>query len=135
MAAVLVAPHGLIAVVPAWASFAAAFAQVKRIVRKCVRDVARPSARGASACPQERQPRVAEAVARDLPRPLPLEDALRLVYLYAEKESPKFERAAMRWLQRYLEESSPRLKEVVKVATALCECRGQKLIVRCRLTD
>jgi len=26
---------------------------------------------------------------------VPLEDALKLVYLYAEKESPKYERAAM----------------------------------------
>jgi len=39
---------------------------------------------------------VAEAVARDLPH-VPLEDPLRLVYLYAEKESPKYERAAMKF--------------------------------------
>jgi hypothetical protein len=37
---------------------------------------------------------VAEAVAREMPH-VPLEDALKLVYLYAEKESRKFERAAM----------------------------------------
>jgi len=29
---------------------------------------------------------------------VPLEDALKLVYLYAEKESPKYERAAMKFL-------------------------------------
>jgi hypothetical protein len=52
---------------------------------------------------------VAEAVARDLPGQLPLEDALRLVYLYAEKGSPKFEKAALRWLRRYLNEASPEL--------------------------
>ena len=33
---------------------------------------------------------------------LPLEDALALVRLYAEKESPKYEKAALRWLERYL---------------------------------
>jgi hypothetical protein len=32
---------------------------------------------------------------------VPLEDALRLVHLYAEKESPKFEKAAMRFIEQY----------------------------------
>jgi hypothetical protein len=36
---------------------------------------------------------------------LPLEDALQLVHLYAERGSPKYERAAMRWLTRYLTEA------------------------------
>jgi hypothetical protein len=49
---------------------------------------------------KERNLWVAEAIARDLPRPMPLEDALKLVYLYASKESPKFERAAMKFLRR-----------------------------------
>jgi hypothetical protein len=31
-------------------------------------------------------------------------DALKLVHMYAEKESPKFEKAAMKWLRRYLDE-------------------------------
>jgi hypothetical protein len=35
---------------------------------------------------------------------LPLEDALQLVHLYAERGSPKFEPAARRWLERYLTE-------------------------------
>lgn len=48
---------------------------------------------------------VAEAVAREVPH-VSLEDALKLVHLYAEKQSPKYERAAMRWLERYLSESS-----------------------------
>lgn len=51
---------------------------------------------------------VAEAAARDLPQ-VSLEDALKLVHLYAEKESPKYEAAAMKWLSRYLKESSPLL--------------------------
>ena len=40
---------------------------------------------------------VAEATARELGR-LTLEEALRLLLLYAEKEPVKFERAALRWL-------------------------------------
>jgi hypothetical protein len=61
---------------------------------------------------------VAEAVARDLPK-VSLDDALRLVHLYAEKESPKFEKAALRWLARYLPESSPNLREVAELTRRL----------------
>jgi hypothetical protein len=45
----------------------------------------------------------AELAARELGR-LTLTDALRLVLLYAEVEPDKFERAAVRWLSRYLTE-------------------------------
>ena len=45
---------------------------------------------------------IAEAVAREMPQ-VSLEDALKLVHLYAEKESPKYEAAAMKWLRRYLD--------------------------------
>jgi NADPH-dependent L-lysine 6-monooxygenase-like protein len=48
---------------------------------------------------------------------LPLEDALQLVHLYAERGSPKYERAALRWLQRYLDEHSPRLRHFAEIAT------------------
>jgi hypothetical protein len=51
---------------------------------------------------------IAEAVAREMPQ-VSLEDALKLVHLYAEKESPKYEAAAMKWLRRYLDERSPEL--------------------------
>jgi hypothetical protein len=61
---------------------------------------------------------LAEDAARELPN-LPLEDALKLVYLYAEKESPKFEPAARRWLVRYLSEGTPSLVDVAKVTTSL----------------
>ncbi len=64
---------------------------------------------------------MAEAVVRELPRPLSLEDALRLVHIYAEKESPKFEWAAMKWLRRYLDETSPTLKHFAKVVWSLDE--------------
>ena len=57
----------------------------------------------------------AEDAARELPN-LPLEDALQLVHLYASRGSPKFERAAMRWLERYLSEGTPRLQHFAEVA-------------------
>ena len=44
---------------------------------------------------------MAEDAARELPN-LPLQDALELVHLYAERGSPKYERAAVRWLKRYI---------------------------------
>ncbi len=65
---------------------------------------------------------MAEDAARELPN-LPLEDALQLVHLYAERGSPKFEKAAMRWLGRYLDETSPTLEQFTKVVSSLA---GQK---------
>ncbi len=52
---------------------------------------------------QQRHLLHAELAARELPQ-LTLEDALRLVTLYAETKSPKAERAALRWLSRLLDE-------------------------------
>ena len=62
----------------------------------------------------------AEDAARELPN-LPLEDALQLVHLYAERGSPKYEKAALRWLGRYLAESSPRLQHFGEVTASLAE--------------
>jgi hypothetical protein len=45
----------------------------------------------------------AEAAARQLGQ-LSLEHALRLLFLYAEKDPIKYERAALRWLARYVTE-------------------------------
>jgi hypothetical protein len=61
---------------------------------------------------------MAEDAARELPN-LPLEDALQLVHLYAEKGSPKFEPAARRWLVRYLTEGTPSLGDVAKITGRL----------------
>lgn len=61
---------------------------------------------------------LAEDAARELPN-LPLEDALQLVRLYAERGSPKYEKAALRWLERYLTEGSPRLKHFAELAADL----------------
>ena len=52
----------------------------------------------------------AEDAARELPN-LPLEDALQLVHLYAERDSPKYEPAALRWLERYLAEGAGELSD------------------------
>jgi hypothetical protein len=62
----------------------------------------------------------AHDAARELPN-LPLEDALQLVRLYAEKGSPKFEKAAMRWLERYLTEGLPRLQHFAEVTASLAK--------------
>jgi len=61
---------------------------------------------------------MAEDAARELPN-LPLQDALQLVHLYAERGSPKYEKAALRWLKRYLTEGSPRLQHVASVTADL----------------
>ena len=50
---------------------------------------------------------------------VPLDDGQRLVHLYAEKESPKFEKAAMRWLARYLTEKAPSLRSFAEVVANL----------------
>ncbi len=46
---------------------------------------------------------VAEATAREIGR-LSLEEALSVVLLYSEHDPIKFERAALRWLARYVTE-------------------------------
>jgi hypothetical protein len=61
---------------------------------------------------------LAEDAAHELPN-LSLPDTLQLVHLYADRGSPKFERAALRWLQRYLDEGSPRLQHFAQVASDL----------------
>jgi hypothetical protein len=63
---------------------------------------------------------LAEDAARELPN-LSLQDALQLVHLYAERGSPKYEKAALRWLERYLTEGSPRLGHFAEVAADLAK--------------
>jgi hypothetical protein len=62
----------------------------------------------------------AEDAARELPN-LRLEEALQLVHLYAEKDSPKFEAAARRWLGRYLDERRPCLLDFAQMAATLAQ--------------
>jgi hypothetical protein len=67
---------------------------------------------------------VAEATAREIGR-LTLEEALQLVALYAAHEPAKFERAALRWLARYLDEAGPTLLQAQIALAALSDLRGQ----------
>ena len=60
---------------------------------------------------------MAEDAARELPN-VALEDALQLVSSTASA-SPKYEKAALRWLERYLTESSPGLIAFAKVTASL----------------
>jgi hypothetical protein len=62
----------------------------------------------------------AEAAAHELGR-LSLDDALQLVHLYAERGSPKYERAALRWLARYVTESRPALRDLALVVASLAD--------------
>ena len=63
---------------------------------------------------------MAEDAARELPN-LPLEDALQLVHLYGERGSPKYEKAAMRWLERCITEGSPRLQHFAELTASLAK--------------
>jgi hypothetical protein len=66
--------------------------------------------------------RGAEMAARELGR-LSLDDALRLCLLLAEHDPPRFDRAALRWLERYISERLPPLAEIALAATAFAEVR------------
>jgi hypothetical protein len=63
---------------------------------------------------------VAESVAREFPQ-LPLDYALALTYLYADKQDRRFEKAALRYLERYISEAKPSLTDVAGVAVLLAE--------------
>ena len=52
---------------------------------------------------------------------VPLAEARLLVELYAEKGDRKYERAALKYLGRYLSESDPSLAEVAQVTSVLAE--------------
>ena len=54
---------------------------------------------------------------------LSLADALALCELLANTDPARYERAALRWLQRFLDERSPPLTEVALAASALAELR------------
>ena len=65
---------------------------------------------------------VAEGIAREF-EVLPLEFALALVHLYGRKGDKRYERAALRYLERYLTEATPALDDVAGVAGFLAERR------------
>jgi hypothetical protein len=67
---------------------------------------------------------IAEATAREITN-LTLEEALRLLFLYAEKEPIKYERAALRWLARYVTDGKAvTLLKAQLAASALAELRA-----------
>jgi hypothetical protein len=50
-----------------------------------------------------------------------LTNALALVQLYARDRSPKYERAALKYLRRYMDEAAPSLEDVARTAVLLGE--------------
>jgi hypothetical protein len=66
---------------------------------------------------------VAEMAAREAGN-LTLSEALGLVWLYAHVHDAKFERAAVKWLDRFIEERSPSLLHAHMALAALSELRG-----------
>ena len=52
---------------------------------------------------------------------VPLAEARALVELYAEKGDRKYERAALKYLARYLAEENPSLMDLAQVAGLLAE--------------
>lgn len=69
---------------------------------------------------------MAEDAARELGR-LSLRDALWLVALYARKNDPKFEPAAVRWLGRYaLEGRDVHLEDLLIANAAMAQLRGTR---------
>jgi hypothetical protein len=67
---------------------------------------------------QSRSILLAELSAREAGR-LPIEDAIALVALYARLDDDKFEKAAVRWLTRLLNEKRLTLVQVQAAAAAL----------------
>lgn len=43
------------------------------------------------------------------------------LHLYAERGSPKYKKAAMRWLERYLTEGSPGLRHFAEITASLAQ--------------
>jgi hypothetical protein len=64
----------------------------------------------------------AEMAAREMGG-LSLADALSLCELLARADPARYERAALRWLERFIEERLPPLTEVALAASALAELR------------
>src|SRR6478609_7423360 len=75
-----------------------------------------------------RDVQAAEMAAREMGG-LSLADALLLCELLANVDPARYERAALRWLQRFIDERPPPLSEVALAATALAELRhGQRAV-------
>ena len=55
---------------------------------------------------------------------LSLEDALGLCVLYLQCDTARYERAAVRWLERFIAEKRPSLEEMGLALGALAELRN-----------
>jgi hypothetical protein len=64
----------------------------------------------------------AELAAREIGH-LSLAEALSLCELLVARDPQKFERAAQRWLRRFIEERSPSLPEIASASAALSDMR------------
>lgn len=62
----------------------------------------------------------AEQAAWEVPF-VPLAEARLLVELYAEKDDPKYERPALKYLARYLAEENPSLMDLAQITGLLAE--------------
>jgi len=69
-----------------------------------------------------RHVQAAEMAAREMGG-LSLADALMLCELLANTDPARYERAALRWLERFINERSPPITEVALAASALAELR------------
>jgi len=70
----------------------------------------------------------AETAAREMGS-LSLYDALSLRELLAATDPKRYERAALRWVQRFIDERLPPLVEVALAATALADLRhGERAV-------
>jgi hypothetical protein len=69
-----------------------------------------------------RHVQAAEMAAREMGG-FSLADALSLCELFANADPARYERAALRWLQRFIDERLPPLTEVALAAAALAELR------------
>ena len=69
-----------------------------------------------------RHVQAAEMAAREMGG-LSLADALSLCELLANVDPARYERAALRWLERFIDERLPPLAEVALAASALAELR------------
>jgi hypothetical protein len=72
---------------------------------------------------QRRQLFAAEMAPRELDG-LSLTDALNLTLLIREPDRRRYERAAVRWLERFIEERRPTLVDLALAATALSQLDG-----------
>jgi len=70
-----------------------------------------------------RQLFAAETAARELDG-LSLSDALDLTLLLREADRRRYERAAIRWLERFIQERNPTLVDVALATTALSQLDG-----------